>query len=102
MNARTVRERRILRDRRRGTEAAPAAPRPVADLTAYKAEQVDKARELISDGGLVPFRGPVFLAVSSRGDATYTVAEDGCTCPAGSRGVRCYHTAAVRIARAAA
>lgn len=101
MNQRSRTERSIIRNRRRGTETAPAPLRLVADLSIYKAEQVDKARELISDGGLIPFRGPVFLAVSSRGDTTYTAASDACTCPAGMRGVRCYHTAAVRIAVAA-
>lgn len=102
MNQRTRTERSILRNRRRGTEITPAPVlAKVADLDIYKAEQVDKARELISDGGLQPINGVIFLAVSSRGDAWYSATETACTCPAGSRGVRCYHTAAVRIALAA-
>lgn len=101
MNQRSRTERSIIRNRRRGTEILPAPARPAADLDIYKAEQVDKARELISDGGLQPVNGVIFLAVSSRGDAWYSTTQSACTCPAGSRGVRCYHTAAVRIALAA-
>ena len=49
--------------------------------------QVDKARELIADGGLVPTSRPgVFRAVSSKGDETYLVSAKGlCNCPGSLR-----------------
>lgn len=100
MNQRSRTERSIIRNRRRGTEVMPA-PRPVVDLSAYKAEQVAKAKELIADGGLQMVSPAVFTAVSSDGTVRYCTAPDTCTCPAGIRSVRCYHTAAVRIALAA-
>jgi hypothetical protein len=72
----------------------------------FAAAQVDKARELIADGGLIPTRRPgIFQAVSSNGTDTYLVSAKGvCNCPAGLRSGkadRCYHTAAARILDAA-
>jgi hypothetical protein len=95
------RSRYIRRVRSMKMTPAPAASRAAADLSIFKPEQIDKAEELISDRGIQVFRGTVFLAVSSRGDATYTTDADGCTCPAGDRGIRCYHMAAARILIAA-
>lgn len=67
----------------------------------FAATQVEKARELIADGGLIPVRGQIFRAVSSKGDRTYTVAATGqCTCPAAARSGRadrCYHVVAARM-----
>ncbi len=64
---------------------------------------VDKARELIADGGLVPTSRPgVFRSVSSKGDGTtYLTHSAACNCPAGLRGRQCYHLAAARILTAA-
>jgi hypothetical protein len=65
----------------------------------FKDAQVDKARELIADGGIVRtgHRG-VFRTVSSKGDATYLTHSAACNCPAGLRSrSACYHVAAVRI-----
>lgn len=67
--------------------------------------QVDKARELISDGGLIPTSRPgVFRAVSSRGDGTYLVTATGqCNCIAAvksGKADRCYHTLAARLVAA--
>jgi hypothetical protein len=64
--------------------------------------QVDKARELIADGGLIPTSRPgVFRAVSSKGDDTYlTSAKGNCNCPHGLRVTTarfCYHVAGARI-----
>lgn len=75
-----------------------------ADLTSFKPVQVDKARELIEQGGIVPTsRTALFLAVSTDGSANYLVdqAEYSCTCKAGARGVPCYHLAAADIIVAA-
>jgi excisionase family DNA binding protein len=58
-----------------------------ADLGDFKQQQVDKARELIEQGGLFRTKRPgLFTAVSSDGSTTYLVHEAGCTCPAGLRG----------------
>jgi hypothetical protein len=69
----------------------------------FAAAQIDKARELIADGGIIPTNRPgVFRAVSSKGDETYLTHRDVCNCPAGLRARPCYHLAAARILTAAA
>lgn len=75
---------------------AAAIAQAVKDFTAT---QVEKARELIADGGLVPTKRPgVYRAVSSKGDGTYLVHVSGnCACPGGLRGRACYHGIAARI-----
>jgi hypothetical protein len=82
---------------------AAAQAAAIADFTAA---QVEKARELISDGGLVPTnRAGVYRAVSSRGDVTYLVTAEGqCNCTwalRSGRGAGCYHVAGARILEAA-
>ena len=68
----------------------------------FAAAQVDKARELIADGGLIPTGRPgVFRAVSSKGDTAYLVHSAVCNCPAGLHGRACYHRAAASILVAA-
>lgn len=70
-----------------------------AELDGFKPAQVDKARELIEQGGILPTSRPgLFTAVSSDGTTTYLVHRASCTCPAGQRGrYACYHRAAVAI-----
>ena len=66
----------------------------------FASAQVDKARELISDGGLIPPGRPgVFRAVSSKGDGTYLTHPATCSCPAAKRGkaTPCYHSLGARI-----
>jgi hypothetical protein len=65
----------------------------------FSAAQVDKARELIADKGIVPTnRAGIFRAVSSDGTQNYLVAITGnCNCRAGLLARRCYHTAAAVI-----
>jgi hypothetical protein len=66
----------------------------------FASAQVDKARELIADGGLVPTGRPgVFRAVSSRGDGSYLTHPATCSCAAAKRGkaTPCYHSLAARI-----
>jgi excisionase family DNA binding protein len=74
-----------------------------ADLTDYKPQAIEKARQLIEDGGIRPTSRPGFYkAVSSDGVVTYLVHRAGCTCPAGQRGKHvCYHRIAVEILTAA-
>jgi len=67
-------------------------------VAGFAAAQVDKARELIADGGIIATNRPgVFRAVSSKGDESYLTHSDVCNCPAGLRGRQCYHLAAARI-----
>jgi hypothetical protein len=82
---------------------AAALAAAIADFTVA---QVEKARELIADGGLVPTnRAGVYRAVRSRGDVTYLVTPDGvCNCAWALRSglaAGCYHVAAARILDAA-
>jgi excisionase family DNA binding protein len=74
-----------------------------ADLSNYKPQAIEKARELIEDGGIRPTSRPGFYkAVSSDGIVTYLVHRAGCTCPAGQRGkYACYHRIAAEILTAA-
>jgi len=88
---------------RRARIRAAAKAEAVKDFTPV---QVEKAEELIADGGLVPTtRGGVYRAVSSKGDVTYLVTADGvCNCAWALRSGRaagCYHVAAARIIEAA-
>jgi hypothetical protein len=59
--------------------------------------QQDKAGELIRDGGIIAQAPGLFVAVSSKGDATYATDGHSCTCPAGAKDRRCYHELAARI-----
>jgi hypothetical protein len=85
--------RRIVRTARR-----------TADLAGFKPEQITAATELIEDGGIVPLRANrIYLAVSTDGLSIHRTAVTGqCSCPAGIKSRRCYHTAAARIFATAA
>lgn len=74
-----------------------------ADLDGFKPAQVERARELIEQGAILPTSRPgLYKAVSSDGSTFYLVHRCGCTCPAGQRGrYVCYHRAAVAILSAA-
>jgi Family of unknown function (DUF6011) len=73
-----------------------------ADLSEWTGRQLDDARELIEDGGVVPTSRPdVFRTVSSDGLEVHLTHPKGCNCPAGLRSVRCYHRAAVALVLAA-
>lgn len=71
------------------------------DLTDYKPHQINSARELITDGAIIPLRSVIFITVSTDGTETYLSAPTGCNCPAGLKGSRCYHTLAARLLLAA-
>lgn len=69
-----------------------------ADLDGFKPAQIERARELLDQGGLIAARRPgLFTAVSSDGSGTYLTHTAVCSCPAGRRGRACYHVAAVRL-----
>lgn len=64
----------------------------------FKPAQIEKARELIADGGLVPTgHAGVFRTVSSDGDVVYLTHAVTCSCPGGLHGRVCYHSLAVRL-----
>lgn len=74
-----------------------------AGLDHFKPAQVEKAAELIEQGGIVPFRGRrIFRAVSSDGTRTYLTAPQACNCAAGLKGKHvCFHRIAATILAAA-
>ena len=84
-----------------GPKCAAHIRRAAVDTSDYKAHQVESARELIADGAIVPLRSVVFIAVSTDGTETYRTAPTTCSCPAGLKGSRCYHTLAARLLLAA-
>ncbi|WP_225846933.1 SWIM zinc finger family protein [Streptomyces sp. HPF1205] len=72
------------------------------EIGQYKPHLVEKAIELLEQGGLIPLRksskNSVFLAVSSDGTTTYKTAPAACTCPAGLRAAYdCKHRIAAHI-----
>ncbi|MEV0382924.1 helix-turn-helix domain-containing protein [Nonomuraea sp. NPDC050643] len=108
-NAYNVSPRTIRRWAQNGRiDAAKISGRWVITLDApsldgFKPEQVEKARDLIEQGLILPTSRPgLYTVVASDNVTTYLVHASGCTCPAGQRGKhRCYHRAAVAIVTAA-
>ncbi|RSN26514.1 hypothetical protein DMC63_01375 [Streptomyces sp. WAC 05977] len=76
-----------------------------AKLAAHKPAQLEKAIELIADGGLVlrrSGRNRVFEVVASNGVDRYLTAAQACTCKAGLTGrFVCYHRIAAQLVTAA-
>ncbi|WP_329368835.1 SWIM zinc finger family protein [Streptomyces sp. NBC_00669] len=70
----------------------------------YRPHQIEKAQELIEQGGLIPLRANrVFLAASSDGSTAYRTHRAACTCPAGIRGLHpCKHRIAAHLLSIAA
>lgn len=64
-------------------------------------ETAARALELISERAVVQARRTVFMVVSSDGARVYRTAPQGCTCPAGVKGIPCYHRAAASLLLAA-
>lgn len=85
-----------------GRHCATKIRHAAADLTDYQPHQISSARQLIADAAIIPLRRTLFLAVSTDGAAVHrTDARGHCTCPAGLKSGRCYHTAAARLLLAA-
>lgn len=102
--------RRVLRSAKSvALGYGPTCTKRVKENARFAAEdfqpvQVEKALELLADGGIVrSIRPRLFFAVSSTGDNNYVVntIDNSCTCKAGQRDIRCYHLAAVQILDAA-
>jgi hypothetical protein len=94
---------RVLRSPRSvATGYGPTCARKIRRATTAtnaKPQAIEKARELIEQGGILPLRGHrVFTVVSSDGARTYKTHPAACTCPAGLRGTHvCYHRVAAQI-----
>jgi hypothetical protein len=84
-----------------GAKCAAKVRHSAVDLTDYKPHQIASARELITDGAIIPLRSTIFITVSTDGTETYRTAPTGCNCPAGLNGSRCYHQLAARMLLAA-
>jgi hypothetical protein len=65
--------------------------------TDAKPETIDKAWELIEDGGIVLVRGRVFQTVSTDGAELHLTSPETCNCTGGLRGRYCYHSVAAAI-----
>lgn len=88
----------------RTCRARITAAAEVADLSEFHTWQVDKAREALEQGAIVPSSRPaLYAAVSGDGVTVYLVdaAEASCTCKAVANGRRCYHLAGALILAAA-
>jgi hypothetical protein len=85
-----------------GRKIRTAANAPA--VTVHKPAAIEKARELIEQGGILPLRAlRVFTVISSDGTGTYKTAPSGCTCAAGIKGrYVCYHRVAATILSLAA
>lgn len=101
--------RKITSAKSVATGYGPTCTRKVKEATKaqiiaqYKPHQVAKAEELIEQGGLIPLRGQIYLAVSSDGSQTYKTHRAACSCPAGIKGLHpCKHRIAAHILSLAA
>lgn len=84
-----------------GPKCAAKVRHSAVDTSDYKPHQIASAQELIADGAIIPLRSVIFIAVSTDGTETYKTAPTACTCPAGTKGSRCYHQLAARLLLAA-
>jgi hypothetical protein len=76
--------------------------RKAAAVIGFKPAAIEKAKELIEQGGIIALRARrVFQVVASNGVDTYKTAKQACSCPAGIKGRKCYHVAAVLMVTAA-
>lgn len=67
----------------------------------FTADQLAKAVELIEDNAIHPLRDRIWLAVSTDGGRVHRCTAHACTCEAGIKGRRCYHSLAARVLEAA-
>ena len=76
----------------------------IAGRFGYTRKQIERAGELLADGGVIPTSVPwLFRTVSSDGERRYFTTTTFCTCPRWERAeLPCYHRAAVEILTAVA
>ena len=75
----------------------------IAGRFGYSVEQIEKAGQLLADGGVIPTpHHQVFRTVSSDGQRRYLTTASYCSCRRGEFELPCYHRAAVEILTAVA
>lgn len=100
----TTRCTRCGRTLRKTVGLGPVCARRTRAEQQYKQHQIDKARELAAERGIVDTgirtaKGRrVFQTVSSNGTDRYFTTVGACTCRAGMRGTPCYHRLSVTLA----
>jgi hypothetical protein len=91
----------VKRQYGRGCRAIIRAASPAEAVKGFAQRQIDAARELIEDGGLIPTSRPgVFRAVSSDGERSYLTHSETCACDSGRKRLTactCKHSLGVRI-----
>lgn len=87
------------------TTSAEHLVRHAARTLAYTTDQINKAVELIEDGGIHQLRNRIWLAVSTDGTRVHRCTAAACTCEAGVKATRtgrpCYHSLAATALEAA-
>lgn len=78
-----------------------ALVRSIAKTAGYTTTQAASALELIEDGGIHHLRKQIWLTVSTDGTRTHRTTTNRCTCEAGIKGGRCYHSLAALTLEAA-
>lgn len=66
-------------------------------LENYRDHQLDSATEAVEDGAVAHLRDGIHLVISTDGTRTHRTTHTHCTCHAGIRSARCWHTAAVAM-----
>lgn len=101
----TTRCARCNRPLRKTTGLGPVCARRARAEATYKPHQIDKARELAAERGVVDTgirtqrRRRVFQVIASNGIDRYFTTTAACTCAAGLKGKhRCFHRLAVVLA----
>ena len=87
----------IARGRGKGCAAKVRRTMATATTDGFTTKQVDAARELIEDAGVVRLRGHIYLTVSTNGERVHRTTATRCTCNAGIKEKACYHQLAVRM-----
>lgn len=75
--------------------------RRIAKAASYTTAQANSAVELIEDNGIHPLRPGIWLTVSTDGTRIHRTTTGRCTCEAGIKGGRCYHSLAALTLEAA-
>jgi hypothetical protein len=78
-----------------------ALVRSIAKTVGFTTAQAASALELIEDNGIHHLRNQVWLTVSTDGTRTHRTTTNRCTCEAGIKGGRCYHSLAALVTEAA-
>lgn len=87
----------IARGRGKGCAAKVRRAAATATTEGFTTKQVDAARELVEDAGIVRLRRNIYLTVSTDGTRVHRTTATRCTCEAGIKGRACYHQLAVRL-----